>query len=279
MVPSVDVGLICGSSSNAISFPEDLQVAGLVVIEKSLIIDTPFGPSPEFVHFSYAGREGLTCRMHGWREGVPRGRASQQIFWVFHEAGVRIVLTEGGVGGISHLLKPLDVMIPHDYLDFSMRKDVSIGLPFLLTMRQPVCPDLAHSLQVSVRENHPPRYLFDRGVYVCTDGRHFESTSEVQMFKQMGGDVVGQSMCPEVYLAREIGAHYASVQLVVNHAEGVVTDWQHEGLAEIFHHQAELAGRILLTTMANLPQEFTCSCLSLRNPTMLRDKHGAEKVE
>lgn len=272
MIPKVDVGLICGSSTNSISFPADLSIPGIKVLGEALIYDTPFGPSPEFTHFSYAGKEALTCRMHGWRQGVTRAQASQQIFWVFHQAGVHVVLTEGGVGGINHLLKPRDIVIPHDYLDFSMRKDVSIGLPYLLTMRQAVCPDLAKILRETVLQNHPPRYVFERGVYVCTDGRHFESPSEVQMFKQMGGDVIGQSMCPEVYLAREIGAHYASVQLVVNHAEGIVQDWEHEELADIFYNQANIAGKILLSAMEMLPKTFSCSCLELRQPTMLRDK-------
>lgn len=272
MIPQVDVGMVAGSSTNALSFPRDLQVQGVEILGEGLSFETPFGPSPEFVHFTYAGKEVLTCRMHGWRQGVPRAQASQQVFWVFHEAGVKTVLAEGGVGSVNHLLEPRDIVIPHDYLDFSLRKDVSLDLPYLLTMRQPVCPDLRRVLAESVLENKPPRYLFTRGVYVCTDGRHFESPAEVQMFKQLGGDVIGQSLCPEVYLAREIGAHYASVQLVVNYAEGIIKDWEHTELADIFYNQAEMAGKILLSALAKVPDDFSCSCRDLRKPTMLRDR-------
>ncbi|KLU61603.1 S-methyl-5'-thioinosine phosphorylase [Peptococcaceae bacterium CEB3] len=271
MLPRIDLGIIAGSSTNAISFPEDLKEPGVQVKAEKLVIPTPFGDSPEFVHFSYAGKEILACRMHGWREGVSRADASRQIFWVFYKTGVRYVLTEGGVGAVNHLLNPRDIVLPDDYLDFSQRKDVSLGLPYLLTMRQPICPDLAQTLYTSIRENTPRGYVFRRGVYACTDGRHFESPAEVRMLKQLGADVVGQSLCPEVYLAREIGAHYASIQLVVNFAEGIVEDWKHDELADIFYNEAEWAGRTLLRAVTGIPAEFSCACLDLRQQTMLRD--------
>lgn len=279
MIPQVEVGLISGSSTNALNFPRDLNIEGVEIIGEGLVYATPYGDSPEFVHFSYSGKHVLNCRMHGWRQGVSRANASQQIFWVFHQAGVKFVLTEGGVGAVNHLLQPRDIILPHDYLDFTMRKDVSIGLPYLLTMRHPICSELSKALYKSVMENEPLRYVFERGVYACTDGRHFESPAEVQMFKQLGGDVIGQSLCPEVYLAREIGAHYASVQLVVNYAEGIIKDWEHEELADIFYHQAEKAGKILLGAIKKIPTEFSCPCLSLRQPTMLRDKPDARTAE
>ena len=270
-IPPADVGLICGSSTNALSFPADLDLPETEILGERLVWPTPFGFTPEFTYFTLAGHRVLTCRMHGWRQGVSRAAASQQVFWAFYQAGVQVVLTEGGVGAINHLLKPRDIVLPHDYLDFSMRKDVSLGLPYLLTMRHPVCPELRQTLSRVVREEGPAGNVFDRGVYVCTDGRHFESVAEVQMFKQLGGDVVGQSLCPEVYLAREIGAHYGSVQLVVNYAEGIIKDWEHRELADIFYNEARMAGRILLQAVAGLPLEFTCSCSSLRQPTMLQD--------
>ena len=98
------------------------------------------------------------------------------------------------------------------------------------------------------------------------------------MFKQLGGDIVGQSLCPEVYLAREIGSHFGSVQLVVNYAEGIVADWQHQELADIFYNMAEKAGKILLEAIARLPADFACACRELRQPTMLRDQ-AAGKTE
>ncbi len=279
VIPQVDGGLICGSGTNSISVPLDLQVPGVSLVAEGLVFSTPYGNSPEFQHFSYCGKEILTCRMHGWRKGVSRAQASQQIFWVFAQAKVKVVLAEGGVGAINHLLKPRDLVIPHDYLDFSMRKDISLGFPFLLIMRQAICPELVLSLYKGVLDNNPPGNVFQRGVYVCTDGRHFESPAEIQMFKQLGGDIVGQSLCPEVYLAREIGAHYASIQLVVNYAEGIVEDWQHPELQDIYYTSAVKAGKILLAAIAKIPESFNCSCLELRQLSLIRDKPESKTSE
>jgi 5'-methylthioadenosine phosphorylase len=54
--------------------------------------------------------------------------------------------------------------------------------------------------------------VFIRGTYAVTDGRHFESPAEVAMMNGQA-DIVGQSIAPEVYLAREIGACYAGTVL------------------------------------------------------------------
>jgi len=83
------------------------------------------------------------------------------------------------------------------------------------------------------------------------------------------GDVVGQSFCPEVWLARDIGACYAGIYLIVNYGEGVVREWEHDVLAQIFHEDAGLMGRILLHALAALPDDDDCHCRELRKPTLL----------
>ena len=88
--------------------------------------------------------------MHGWRRGVKRADASLQAFWVFHEAGVRKVLADGGVGSLNHLLDPRDVVIPNDFIDLSIKQDIYVRGDHLLIMRQPICPDMAaHALRAA----------------------------------------------------------------------------------------------------------------------------------
>ncbi len=81
--------------------------------------------------------------------------------------------------------------------------------------------------------------------------------------------MVGQSFCPEVWLARDIGACYAGIYLIVNYAEGVVREWEHEVLERMFRDDAELVGGILLTALASLPADDACRCRELRKPTLL----------
>ena len=59
------------------------------------------------------------------------------------------------------------------------------------------------------------------GVYVAYPGPNFETPAEIRMFKAMGGDVVGQSIVPEVISARHCGLKVVAVATITNLAEGL----------------------------------------------------------
>lgn len=270
-IPRAEFAVIGGSSTFAIHFPVDLNRDDVRVDATEMVFTTPYGESPPFTLFSLGEKKVLTLRMHGWRSGVTRADASRQVFWVLREAGASRIMAEGGVGSINRLLRPKDLIVPTDYLDFSMRKDVGLGGAFLLTMRQPVCPTIRKELVLAAEARSAGR-VFDRGVYAVTDGRHFESPAEVEMLYRLGADIVGQSMCPEVYLAREIGACYGRLDMVVNYAEGVVKEWDYEELSHIFHNEPDRIGNILLDALKCVDSGHSCSCLELRKPTLLKEK-------
>ncbi len=269
-VPQALYAIIGGSSTFSINFPEDLNEPDIKIIDDGLIFETPFGDSPPFKLFKVGEKSVLTCKMHGWRRGVTRADASRQIFWVFREAGTKSILAEGGVGAVNHLLNLRDIVVPTDYIDNSMRKDVNLGSDYLLIMRKAICPDLHNNLLEAAKKFAPAR-VFERGIYAVTDGRHFESPAEVAVLKQWGADIVGQSVCPEVYLAREIGACYAGAYLVVNYAEGIVEDWKYEDLSKIFYNGSEMVGKILLGALRSIGDMSTCECANLRKPTLLKE--------
>ncbi|MFZ3135982.1 MAG: MTAP family purine nucleoside phosphorylase [Thermodesulfovibrionales bacterium] len=269
-IPKANLAFIGGSSTFAIDFPEELKIPKVKTVGKQ-VFKTPFGDSPEFKLFEIDGELALTVRMHGWRPGVKRADASRQIFWVFEQVGVKNILAEGGVGAIRRDLQLRDFIIPDDYLDFSMRKDVYLSDKYLLIMRDPVCPYLT---KIIAKKSHGifPEKKVNRGVYAVTDGRHFESPAEVRMMEKLGGDVIGQSLCPEVYLAREIGACYAGIYLIVNRAEGIKPYWSHKELKDIFYQEAMNVGRIIIEGFGQIRrgQKKDCQCSKLRKRTLLK---------
>ncbi|QDR82468.1 MTAP family purine nucleoside phosphorylase [Sporomusa termitida] len=272
-IPLAPVAIIGGSGTLSMEFPQALKRDDVEIIARELIFDTPYGQTPPLQLFALAGRNVLTCRMHGWRTGVSRADASRQLFWLFRAAGVKKILAEGGVGSVNHLLDPRDFVVASDYIDQSVRKDIGLEGHYLLIMRQALCPDLRECL-IHFAQARPLNRVFTRGVYVVTDGRHFESPAEVAMFKGHG-DIIGQSLCPEVYLAREIGACFAGLYTVVNYGEGIVKDWQHSELSEIFYEDAHAVGHILLDTVKAMGDKQTCGCADLRKPTLLQAVYGA----
>ena len=276
-IPAASYAVIGGSGTLSSDFPRASTADDVEILADGLHFTTPYGESPAFRLFSVAGRRVLTCRMHGWRSGVTRADASRQVFWVLREAGVRRILSEGGVGTVNPLLDPRDFLIPDDYLDLSVRKDVMLDGRYLLVMRDALCAELRRTLIEETKKRYTGR-VFDRGIYAVTDGRHFESPTEIAMM-QGHADIVGQSLAPEVYLAREIGACYAGLYFVVNYGEGI-RPWSHDTLEQIFYDDAPMIGDILLATIRSVSAEETsCPCRSLRKETLLKDVYNTASAK
>lgn len=267
-ISEVAWAVIGGSGTRGCDFPADAEL-GARVLDQDLVFETPDGTSPPFSLFETAGgRRCLTLRLHGWREGVSRGQASRQVFHVLYKAGVRNIISEAGVGSLNPLLDPRDIVIPDDFVDLTTHRDPApVAGGNLLIMRDPVCPSLSRAL-VEAAGRHRSGRVFGRGTCVVTEGPRFESRAEIRMMRSHG-DIIGQSMCPEVWLARDIGACYAALYIVVNYAEGVVRDWEHEVLKDIFRDDAVNQARIILEAIDAASEKDECGCADLRKPTLL----------
>ena len=272
-IPQADYAVVGGSGTLSSNFPANLPDEDVEILEDNLYFETPYGRSPVFRLFRVGEKRVLTVRMHGWRSGVTRADASRQVFWTFREAGVKRIISEGGVGTVNKLLDLRDFIIPDDYLDLSVRKDVMLDGRYLLIMRQALCPEMREALIRATKKRFDGR-VFTRGTYAVTDGRHFESAAEVAMM-QGHADIVGQSMCPEVYLAREIGACYAGLYYTVNYGEGLRGGVSHETMADIFYDDAPMIGEILLETIREVDaHDKHCQCLEHRKETLLKDVYN-----
>lgn len=276
-IPKAEYGIVGGSGTLSSDFPNNIQAQDVEIIADNLRFETPYGESPAMRLFSVGEKQVLTVKMHGWRSGVTRSDASRQVFWVFREAGVKRILSEGGVGTVNKLLDLRDFIVPDDYLDMSVRKDVMLDGRYLLIMREALRPEMRKTLIEAVSKRFDGR-VFIRGTYAVTDGRHFESPAEVAMLNGHA-DIVGQSMCPEVYLAREIGACYAGLYFTVNYGEGIKV-WSHEDMSNIFYDDAVMIGEILLETIRNISaQDKHCHCQELRKETLLKDVYNSESAK
>lgn len=272
-IPQAAYAVVGGSGTLSSNFPAGLPDADVEILMDNMHFETPYGMSPAMRLFRVGEKRVLTVKMHGWRSGVTRADASRQIFWTFREAGVRRILSEGGVGTVNKLLDLRDFIIPDDYLDLSVRKDVMLDGRYLLIMRDALCPELRQALVAATKKRFTGR-VFTRGTYAVTDGRHFESPAEVAMMSGHA-DIVGQSMAPEVYLAREIGACYAGLYFTVNYGEGIRKAWSYQDMADIFYDDAPMIGEIILETIRQVDaDDCHCECRELRKETLLKDVYN-----
>ena len=277
-LPRCAHAIVGGSGTAAIEFPEALGDQRVRVVSAGITAKTPFGPSPEVKHVAVrvAGgeeREALVARMHGWRHNASRHEATLALFWLFREAGVRRVVAEAGSGSITQHFRPRDLVLPHDVIDLTPSVGGRLDPGAVVLMREPFCPDI----RAAMWEHAAPwaadkaTRAFNRAVYATGQGPRFETAAEVAAFARLGADITGQAIAPEVFLAREIGACYAAMTIVLNYAEGVRPHWDFELLQEILAEDARSLGQLLLDTLVDVPEQPRCACASYRRRPVAAD--------
>lgn len=224
-------------------------------VKKRLVVETPFGPSApiylvenEGFPFYFLSRHGES----GYEVSAPFVNYRANIYAAKH-LGVERIVAWSGPGIINRELKPGILVIPDDVLDFTKRRPSTFfegkGLGFI--RQNPVfCPELKEALRESVRSL--PVETFVGGVYACTEGPRLETPAEVRMLKFLGADVVGMTLVPECFLARELEICYHPLCYTTNYAEGVADMPYRKGvlfegtLPEEMEEKVEEARRLLL---------------------------------
>jgi hypothetical protein len=114
-----------------------------------------------------------------------------------------------------------------------------------------------------------PRFaaVYDHGVYICAPAGRFESPAEIQAFAQLGAHTVGQTLGHEAPLMRKIGVHFASLNIVSNHAEGAVEGWSGEdagGMSDFYAACAPVVGNVMVDALKHVIANGSgqCNCES-----------------
>jgi 5'-methylthioadenosine phosphorylase len=266
-IPKVDFAIIGGSGTWAGEFPEATGFQGVKVLQKDLEYETPFGTTQPMKWLELSAdltpdkkpRHLLTVPFHGFHGLTPYNNPAEQIFWVFQKAGVKTVVSEGSGGGINPLLDPGDIVIPHDFIDFTKRPvNIRFFTKDIVRAVNPTCPCLRSLLYEKARAEY--RRVFPRGVYAVAEAPRFETAAEIRFFADAHCDICGQTMVPEAYLARAIGACYASAYLVSNYAEGVEDpNWKGSSIFDHYRDSADKIGRVTLGVIAAFDRA-KCSC-------------------
>jgi len=138
------------------------------------------------------------------------------------ELGVERILAWTGPGSLREEFRPGDFVIPIDLLDFTKGRKSTFfengGLGFV--RQSPVfCPEISEVLKEVLRELSLPHH--HGATYACTEGPRLETPAEIKAFKKLGADLVGMTLIPEVFLAKELEMCYGALCYVTNYAEGV----------------------------------------------------------
>jgi len=142
------------------------------------------------------------------------------------QLGVRYLLSVSAVGSLREEFKPLDMVVPDQFIDLTKRRDNTFfgeGAVAHVSMAQPVCVSTAAVLARAVRSvlaadatGHGVN-LHEGGTYVCIEGPQFSSLAESHWYRSMGAGVIGMTNMPEAKLAREAQMAYTTLAMVTDY--------------------------------------------------------------
>jgi len=189
-------------------------------------VRTPYGLSNPVHLCEKAGFRFLFLSRHGetgYGKTAPYVNYRANIY-AAKSLGVTRIVAWTGPGAISRKVRPGDLVLPDDLLDFTRNRPSTFyegkGIGFI--RQAPVfCDRLREALRSASKRREAGKRIHFGGTYACTEGPRLETPAEIRFLARAGADLVGMTLCPEAFLARELEICYAPVAYVTNTAEGV----------------------------------------------------------
>lgn len=175
--------------------------------------------------------------------------------------GVTDVLATAMVGALKPHLDVGRLLLLDQFLDFGRQRHTYYTDQRFrdFDFTHPFCPVLRESLLKAAAEQDVD--VEPKGCYVGVEGPRFETSAEVRMYGQLGGDVIGMTVVPECIMAREVGLCYAAVAGVVNPGAGLSAS---PVLAKDFliprRHQMETMLRLFTSVMSQRTKATGHTC-------------------
>lgn len=197
---------------------------GSIIGERLGPVETPFGESVPVYRLVIDGADVLFISRHGetgYQIAAPWVNYHANI-WALKELGATAVVAWSGPGAIDETLKIGQYVIPDDLIDETKSRERSFfkGTGWGFVRQNPVfCPTLRSAL-VQVLTTLGIEFR-DVSTYVCTEGPRLETPAEIRKYKLCGGHLVGMTLVPEVFLAKELEMCYSQISYITNYAEGL----------------------------------------------------------
>lgn len=230
---------------------------------ENVAIQTPYG-SVDLIKALYNDNVVYFLERHGKGHKVaPHNINYLANILALKAAGVQFVFATAAVGSLNKEMSPGSFVIIDQFLDFTKNRpstlcDVNSGVVHV-DMTSPYCPEL-RKLFIDICKDINVK-SFDTGTYVCTEGPRFENKAEINMFKMLGGDVVGMTNYPEVVLAREANLCYVTVAMVTNFATGIsTTALTHKEVMDNMALMADNIKTLFLDAIQRLSEDRKCEC-------------------
>ena len=230
-------------------------------------VETPFGePSAPYVTGTLRGKRVAFLARHGaGHRLLPTELNFRANIYGFKTLGVEYILSASAVGSLKEEFKPLDLVIPDQFLDRTRGRVSTFfgrGLVAHVGFAHPFCAPLG---DVAFRAAQAAGATVHRGgTYVCMEGPQFSTLAESRLYRSWGMDIIGMTNLQEAKLAREAEICYTTIALVTDydcwhpeHDQVTV-----EMIVANLTQNATMAQQVIAGAVAALPLARGCECAS-----------------
>ncbi len=184
-------------------------------------VTTPFGaPSSAITLGRLRGRTVAFLARHGLRHDLLPGEINYRAnIWALKAVGVRTVIGVSAVGSLREEIRPGDLALPVQYLDFTKGQRAASffgrGVVAHVSTAQPVCRATAALIAASARRLGI--VLHDERTYACVEGPRLGTRAESLFLRHAGADLVGMTNVPEAFLALEAQLGYCTIAVATDY--------------------------------------------------------------
>ena len=243
-----------------------LADTGLIENIKEKTVKTPFGsPSDSFLTGEISGKKVVFLSRHGpGHKLTPTNVPYRANIYGMKKLGVKRLISLCAVGSLKKEIRPLDVVLPDQYFDFTRHRTSSffqdVGVVAHLSMPDPFCQELSGHFIRYLRENNISHH--GTGTYLNMEGPQFSTRGESRVYRTWGMDIIGMTGATEAKLAREAGLCISLIATVSDYDCWHQTE-EDVDMAVIFENLRkgrEIVIQLLKDVVPNIPHIGSCNC-------------------
>jgi len=230
-------------------------------------LKTPYGMAPPISIGLIGKQEVAFLPRHGPKHDLPPHKVNYRAnLNALKQVGVERIIATNAVGAINETYAPGDLVIPSDILDFTKSRvntyfesapvtHVDVTEPYCNQVNK-LLLDCCGAARVPVRAD---------AVLAATEGPRYETPAEIRMLRKLGGDIVGMTGAPEVFLSRELEICYSTVCFVSNMAAGMQKKLSAVEVVDVGKRVMPSVVEVIRQASEAMPVERTCTCWKARH--------------
>jgi len=230
-------------------------------------VATPFGPpSAPLIRGTLHGRQVAFLARHGLgHQLLPSEINFRANIWALKSLGVRTVIGVSAVGSLREEIRPGELALPWQYLDFTKGRRIGSffgnGLVGHVSSAQPSCRATAALIgRVAAAEGIA---LHAQKTYACIEGPRLGTRAESLFLRGAGADLVGMTNVPEAFLALEAQMGYCTVAVVTDYDCWLEDPSQHVSVDQVlaeFRNNLARVQRLLAQVVAQHQEDESRPC-------------------